>query len=221
MEKEKLEKIVKESKTKKECLDKLGLRAAGGNYKTLIKYIKKYNIDDSHFDPKMIKVNNLNNYIKLFVKVPLEKVLTVNSAYSRTSLKKRLYDEGIKKKKCELCGQGEEWNGNQMSLILDHINGVWNDNRLENLRIVCPNCNSTLPTHCGKKNSTKYKEEYDKLIINERKKEFHISRRKVVRPDYNTLINEVENFGYVKTGKKYGVSDNSIRKWIRFYEKYN
>ena len=58
------------------------------------------------------------------------------------------YKEGIKKRKCELCGQGEEWNGKHMSLILDHINGNPNDNRLENLQIVCPNCNATLPTHC-------------------------------------------------------------------------
>ena len=39
-----------------------------------------------------------------------------------------------------------------MSLILDHINGVRDDNRLENLRIVCPNCAATLETHCGRKN---------------------------------------------------------------------
>jgi hypothetical protein len=45
--------------------------------------------------------------------------------------------------------QGEEWVGKKMSLILDHINGVNNDNRIEN-RIVCPNCNATLDTHCGK-----------------------------------------------------------------------
>lgn len=48
------------------------------------------------------------------------------------------------------CGQGEEWMGKKMSLILDHINGVHDDNRIQNLRIVCPNCNATLDTHCGK-----------------------------------------------------------------------
>ena len=65
-------------------------------------------------------------------------------------LKKRLYIEGLKKRECELCGQGEEWKGKKMSLILDHINGVHDDNRLINLRIVCPNCNATLETHAGK-----------------------------------------------------------------------
>lgn len=217
MDKEKLEKIVKESKTKKECLDKLGLRAAGGNYKTLIKYVKKYNIDDSHFEPDAVRVNKLNNFIDLFIKIPIEQVFVENSPYSRSSLKKRLYSEGFKERKCELCGQDEEWRGKKMSLILDHINGIWNDNRLENLRIVCPNCNATLDTHCGK---NKIKNINDKTINKELKKEFHKKRRKIERPDYNTLKNEVETIGFVKTGKKYGVSDNSIRKWIKFYEKY-
>lgn len=81
-----------------------------------------------------------------------------NSNYSRQSLKRRLYNTGLKERECELCGQGEEWMGKRMSLILDHINGINNDNRLENLRIVCPNCNATLPTHCKSYKNTELKE---------------------------------------------------------------
>ena len=54
--------------------------------------------------------------------------------------------------RCELCGQGELWHGRPMGLILDHVNGVRDDHRIENLRIVCPNCAATLDTHCGRKN---------------------------------------------------------------------
>jgi HNH endonuclease len=68
----------------------------------------------------------------------------------RGSLKRRLYATGLKQRRCELCGQGEDWRGRPMALILDHINGVATDNRIENLRIVCPNCASTLDTHCGR-----------------------------------------------------------------------
>lgn len=82
----------------------------------------------------------------------LQDVLVEGSSYSRHSLKKRLYDAGLKQHSCERCGQGEIWLGDRMSLILDHINGVPDDNRLENLRILCPNCNATLDTHCGRKN---------------------------------------------------------------------
>jgi 5-methylcytosine-specific restriction endonuclease McrA len=49
-----------------------------------------------------------------------------------------------------LCGQQPMWNGKQLVLILDHINGINNDNRLENLRLLCPNCNSQTPTFAGR-----------------------------------------------------------------------
>ena len=73
------------------------------------------------------------------------------STYSRGRLKQGPYNAGLKTRRCELCGQDELWRGRPMSLILDHINGVPTDNRLENLRIVCPNCAATLETHCGRK----------------------------------------------------------------------
>src|SRR5207245_1335080 len=77
-------------------------------------------------------------------------ILVEGSSYNRGHLKERLFVEGIKARRCEMCGQDEEWNGRTMSLILDHISGVGNDNRIDNLRIVCPNCAATLDTHCGR-----------------------------------------------------------------------
>lgn len=113
-----------------------------GNRNTIKKYIKLYDLDISHFyTPKRVPGN----------KILLSEVLVKDSTYGHTTdLKNRLYKEGLKKRECELCGQGEEWRGKKMSLILDHINGTHDDNRLENLRIVCPNCNATLKTHGGK-----------------------------------------------------------------------
>lgn len=138
-------KIVIDSKSLREVLDKLNLRAAGGNYQIIKKYIILYDIDINHFDKQKDIINKNRPKQK-----PLIEYLTINSNYSRKSLKNRLYKEGLKKRECELCGQGEEWKGKKMSLILDHKNGIYNDNRLENLRIVCPNCNATLETHCSK-----------------------------------------------------------------------
>ena len=81
---------------------------------------------------------------------PAHEVLVRDSSINRGNLKLRLYREGLKRRKCELCGQTEEWRGSRHELILDHVNGDPRDNRLENLRIVCPNCAATLDTHCGK-----------------------------------------------------------------------
>ena len=136
--KEDLEKAVKLAKTKLDVLNFFNLKNSGGSYKTLNKYIKLYNIDISHF-----------NQLLFHHKIDIKNILVENSTYSSSNhLKDRLYNEGLKERKCEKCGQDENWNGERMSLILDHINGINDDNRLENLRIVCPNCNATLPTHC-------------------------------------------------------------------------
>jgi hypothetical protein len=220
MDKTKLEEIVKNSKTQTECLHKLGLRAAGGNFNTLKKYIKKYNIDVTHFNSDEVRIEKLNLSTKNR-KIQLNEILVEGSFYNRSRMKERLYECGIKERNCELCGQGEEWMGKKMSLIIDHINGVWNDNRIENLRIVCPNCNATLSTHCGKKLKTKECNQDMRKVFTKNKEDFYKNRRKSERPDYNTLIDEIEKFGYVQTGKKYNVSDNAIRKWVKYYEKYN
>lgn len=161
--------------------------------------------------------NTKNILYGLFEKIPLELILVECSKFSRTALKKRLYDEGLKNRECEICGQGEIWNGKKISLILDHKNGINNDNRIENLRIVCPNCNATLDTHCGKNKKNRKltsgftKQSYEKC---------HLSQRKTKRPSFEELKREIKNEGYSATGRKYGVSDNAIRKWEKAYLKY-
>lgn len=209
--KQNLEPIIKNSKTISEVIQKLKLTAIGGNHKTIVKYIKKYNIDTSHFEQRSDRMRLLNPAI------PLDKVLVENCNYNRVHLKNRLYKEGIKKRECEECGQGEIWRGKKMSLILDHKNGINNDNRIENLRIICPNCSATLPTHAGKNN---------KKAIEKRKKNKYtaerplLNKRIVKRPSLKRLQKEIKELGYSATGRKYGVSDNAIRKWIKSYNKY-
>lgn len=80
-------------------------------------------------------------------KYSLDQVLVENSSYARHHVKRRILQEGLIQYRCACCGIGPEWNGKPMPLILDHINGVNNDNRLENLRFVCSNCDSQLDTY--------------------------------------------------------------------------
>jgi len=225
--KKELEKTVKESYCISNLIDNLGKTKSGTYVKIIKKYLIYYNIDTSHFDPYKKNKENLINGIKKF---PMSHWLQYGSKIGSSSLKEKLYEEGLKKRICEKCGQGESWNGDHMSLILDHINGDPKDNQLKNLRILCPNCNATLPTHC-RGHKPKEKQKYfcscGKEITNRSKQclpcsnktnNKAYSQRKVERPSYQQLLQEIKEFGYSGTGRKYKVSDNSIRKWVKFYE---
>ena len=85
----------------------------------------------------------------------LEDVLVENSEYQQSHLKRRLLASGILKNECATCGQGPEWMGRPLVMVLDHVNGIPNDNRIDNLRLLCPNCNSQTATYCAKNNEKK------------------------------------------------------------------
>lgn len=169
---------------------------------------------------------------------PLEEILVEHSTYMRGALKRRLLLEGLKQPVCEMCGQGEVWRGDRMSMVLDHINGVSDDNRLENLRMLCPNCNAILDTHCGrntprerfcvacgqmfipKSNLHRYCSAHCWGKIAKRRYQGlpHPETRKVERPSREQLLEDLAEMSMVKVGAKYGVSDNAVRKWLRWYE---
>jgi Zn finger protein HypA/HybF involved in hydrogenase expression len=139
-----LREAVKKSTSIRQVLEKLDIVPAGGNYQTTNRRIKKLNIDISHFTGQA-----WNRGKVIGPKRPIEEYLIENSVVQSFKLKGRLIAEGLKQHKCECCGI-TEWNGKPAPIELDHINGNNHDNRLENLRILCPNCHAQTDTYRGK-----------------------------------------------------------------------
>lgn len=211
----------------------LGYKVKGANYRTLQRYARRWGIATDHFDP-----NAARRRANRARRIPLEEVLVEGSAYSRGKVKARLLAAGLKQPACEMCGQDEFWNGNRMSLVLDHINGVANDHRLENLRMVCPNCAATLDTHCGRNTPRERicpgcgvtfvprfvqhrycsQDCWGKIAAQRYRGKPHPDARKVTRPPYEQLKADLDAMSYLAVGRKYGVSDNAVRKWVRQYE---
>lgn len=135
------------SKSYRNVIKVLGLIPAGGNYNQIKRYIKEYGISTEHFTGML-----WNKGLKMSFrpKIELEAILQKDTTYQSFKLKKRLFLAKIKKPKCEICGWARKSVDGRIPLELDHINGDRYDNRLENLRILCPNCHSLQTTHRGK-----------------------------------------------------------------------
>ncbi len=145
--KKELAEIVKKSYSYRQVLKELGLIPAGGNYDQLKKYMQLFEIDISHFKGRAW--NKGKKGIGVF-KYSLEEILVKNSSYQSYKLKNRLFFNKLKFPSCEICGWAKKTKDGRLPLELDHINGNNTDNRLENLRILCPNCHSLQSTHRGK-----------------------------------------------------------------------
>ncbi len=130
-----------------EVLRKLEIRVGGGNYATLRKQIETLKIDTSHMTGMLWNKGRESPYI---MERPLEEILVKDSDYANTSaLRKRLVRQGIFEPRCASCGLAD-WLSQPIPLELDHINGDRFDHRLENLRLLCPNCHALTATYRGK-----------------------------------------------------------------------
>lgn len=145
--KESLIQAVKSSFSYRQVLLKIGLVPAGGNYQQVKHYIAKYKLSTKHFRGKGWSLG-LTGIGK--PRLLLEAILTKGSTFQSFKLKRRLFAAGLKPQHCEVCGWAKKNLDGYLPLELDHINGDRYDNRLTNLRILCPNCHSLQPTHRGR-----------------------------------------------------------------------
>ena len=216
---EELRQIVQQSKSMNEVIDKLGYAThSGSNSHTVHSRLQKYQISIAHFTHQTPVKRAENN---IFIE---------NSTASQATLRKWYLKGNYTPYECSICKQLPIWQNKELTLILDHINGINNDDRLENLRWVCPNCNQQLETTNGK--NIKRKILIKKYYCSDCGKEISpnavrcndcaikariipLNEMPVTREELKQLIRTMP---FTTIGEQFKISDNAIRKWC---DKFN
>lgn len=130
-----------------DVLRELGLRPAGGNHRTMKSAAGRLGVDTTHFTAER-RTRGLRR-VSTGRMLPQEAVFCAESRVNHQSLRMHAL-RAIPPESCSECGNARTWNGKPLTLQLDHRNGVDSDNRLANLRWLCPNCHSQTESFAGR-----------------------------------------------------------------------
>lgn len=211
---------VKTSFTYMDVARKLGLSNYGANSTTIKKHIKRLGLDTSHFWSRNEQLKHARSNNK---GLSIEEIFTVG-VLDRRVVKSAIIKNNMLPYECAIC-KLVEWNKQKLSLELDHINGDNADNRLDNLRFLCPNCHSLTDNYCGKKLRNVLRANHRCVDCNT---EIHAkatrcrscaakrtNKPKIDWPAIEELHQLVLQLGYVGAAKQLGISGNAIKKRLR------
>lgn len=212
--KEQLSVAVQDSYNLTDAMLKIGyVKPRANNYACFKRKCGEYGIDIQHLAESTKTPLSIKRYTD-------KEVFCEGSSISQTCLRDRYLKGNFSDYHCSLCGINT-WQDKPLTLRLDHINGNRTDNRLENLRWVCPNCDSQLETYCNNSSNRQIYYCCDcGAVINSAKATrcescAKIASRKVERPNRETLKQMIRSRSFVDIGREFNVSDNAIRKWCK------
>lgn len=206
---EELREVITSSNTQTEVLKKLGYANLKSSYyleEAIYNKGLKAEFDALKERSALLSKNNAKQINSQ--QVSNEEILKENSPCERSVVRRRVLRDNLIEYKCAECGI-TEYNGKPISLQLDHINGVSNDHRLENLRWLCPNCHSQTETYAGKNvkiNKTKKAE-----------KELRKAEKEKVKKERIAFLDSLDTtkFGWVeKAAKEFGTSHTQVKRWV-------
>jgi len=211
---EQLRQVVKDSSSVSDALRKLGLSPNGGTHGHYTKRIKNAKIPTDHFQTD----RNLSGIKKgkLSANQILVKKQHGANRVKREYLLRAMLEMGIQYN-CSLCKIKAEWQGKELTLQIDHIDGDRNNNLKENLRFLCPNCHSQTLTFGNKKPRRQCSSCCNMIQNNSRSglcKSCFPRNKKITWPNDEELLAMLAKSNYTKVGKELGVSDNAIRKHL-------
>jgi hypothetical protein len=219
--KEELLNVFNKSCSFKDILLNLGLDdCSGGNYRTLKKRLENEHVDLSGLDERRRETIKQK---RQGLKYSFEEIFCKNSK-CKSKIKNIIFNKSLMENRCCMCKTEPVWNGKQLTLQLDHINGDTCDNRIENLRLLCPNCHSQTETYCGKSRKSKIvadrinidvlKDILTKNNIEDVLKIMKISRKQLKRIMLKNNIEYVKKNGFYEQQKKFEISREELQKLI-------
>jgi 5-methylcytosine-specific restriction endonuclease McrA len=208
-----------------DVLRKLNLNPHSGNHRTLHRRLKQEN-----FCLDKLEINRrekLRSTKK--TKIKLTDIFIENSLFGRSKVRQKAIVNNLLPYECSNCKNKGYWLNKNLSLQLEHINGISNDNRLSNLAFLCPNCHSQTKTFAGRKNKKPKKicpdcntqtilrssircNKCNSVVKGNKQRKFNISKQELKTLLMTYTINEI--------GKKYNVSFNTVKKYCVRYNLY-